>query len=109
MAGFDYIAQAVSPLISAASALSGVTLGGWLTNRNQKIERRQRFIREQLSEFYAPMLGYRARLKARGELRLKIHNVAGSEWARLVERTREMSHESMQELQRGSRPAVNCG
>lgn len=95
----DPFAQAVAPLISAASGLCGVALGGILALRGQKRERRQRFIREQISEFYAPMLGYRERLKARGELRLKVHNAAGSEWARLAERTREMGMDAMRGLQ----------
>jgi hypothetical protein len=94
----DFLLLAVNPMISAVSGLAGVCLGGWLAQRNQKIERRQRFIREQLVEFYAPMLGYRERLKARGELRLKVHTAADAEWTRLVEQTREMGMEARKEL-----------
>ena len=54
------VLQVVIPTISG---LAGVGLGGWLTQCGQKIERLQRFVREQLSEFYAPMLGYTAHLK----------------------------------------------
>ena len=67
----DFLLLAVNPMISAVSGLAGVCLGGWLAQRNQRIERRQRRIREQLEQFYAPMLGYRQRLRARGELRVK--------------------------------------
>jgi hypothetical protein len=95
----DALFQIASPLISAVAGLGGVALGGWLTRRSQKLERQQRFAREQLSEFYAPMLGHRARLKARGELRLKVHDATGLEWARFEERTREMGVEKMHELQ----------
>ena len=45
------------------------------------------------------MLGYRERLKARGELRLKVRTVAGSEWARLAEQTHETGMEAIHELQ----------
>lgn len=96
MPAYDLFAVAVAPLISAASGLGGVFLGGWLTRRSQKLERRQRFIRDQLSEFYAPMLGYRERLKARGEMRLRVRDAAGSEWARRTER--ESGTDAMLEL-----------
>jgi hypothetical protein len=99
MSATDVLAQAIVPLISAASGLCGVALGGIIALRSQKRERRQRFICEQLSEFYAPMLGCRERLKARGELRLKIHTVAGSEWARLAEQTREIGMDALRELE----------
>jgi len=99
MPAIDVFAQALAPLISATSGLCGVVLGGMIAFQSQKRERRQRFVREQLSEFYAPMLGYRERLKARGELRLKVRTVAGSEWERLTERTRETGMGAMHELQ----------
>src|SRR5579859_296324 len=67
------ILQAVIP---AAFGLGGVAVGGWITHRNQKIERRQHFIREQLSELYAPMLGYRERLKASGDVRSRVRDAA---------------------------------
>ena len=85
-------------LISAASGLLGVFLGGWLTHRNQSVERQQGFRREQLSEFYSPMLGYREQLKARRARKLEIHNAAGSEWARLAESAAEMGTEATHEL-----------
>ena len=94
----DLLLLTVTPIITAVSGLAGVGLGAWLAQHNQKIERRQRRIREQLEEFYAPMLGYRERLRARGKLRLKVHNAAGAEWARLVEQAREMGMEAMKEL-----------
>jgi len=42
-------------LIAAAASLFGTLVGGWITNRNQKKERRNRRIREQLS-FYSTLV-----------------------------------------------------
>lgn len=93
------------PVISAASALIGVAIGGFITSRNQKKERQQRFIRDQLTEFYAPLLGMRERLRASGEIRLKVRNAAGTEWPRLVEEAREHSLERLRELEEQTWPA----
>jgi hypothetical protein len=80
MAASDLFSVAIVPLISAASGLGGVFLGGMLTSRNQKQERRQCFVRDQLAEFYAPMAGIRERLRSKGEIRLKVSNAAGTVW-----------------------------
>jgi hypothetical protein len=90
--------QYLNPAISAVSGLCGVTLGGWITYRSQRKERKQNFIREQLSEFYAPMLGYRNRLRAKNEERLKIREMAGTVWQRLVDRAREVGIDAVREL-----------
>ena len=99
MPAADIFDKALPSLISAASGLVGVILGGIITFRSQKLERRQRFIREQLSEFYAPMLGHRERLAARGAVRLRVHNVADSEWRHLAEQARENGEAAMRELE----------
>ena len=51
MPAIAVFAQALAPLISAASGLCGVALGGIIAFRSQKRGRREQFIREQLSEF----------------------------------------------------------
>jgi hypothetical protein len=89
MAGSDPFSVALVPLISAASGLIGVGLGAFLTSRNQKQDRRQRFIRDQLTEFYSPMLGIRERLRVRGEVCHKVRTAAGSIWPRLMEDAQE--------------------
>jgi hypothetical protein len=66
------VADFINPLISAASGLGGVFLGGWLTNRREQKKQRTDFITRQLSEFYGPLVNMRAEIRARGELRLKI-------------------------------------
>jgi hypothetical protein len=72
-------------LISAAAALGGVFVGGWLTSRNQKRERQIRFHREQLGEFYGPMFAIRAESLAKSELRSKISGEADSVWRELID------------------------
>ncbi len=51
------MAPVLLALITTASGLIGVVLGGWLTSRNQKRERQIRFFHEQLGEFYGPPAG----------------------------------------------------
>ena len=66
------------PVIAAASGLIGVVVGGCVTAHNQKRERQQRRIGEQLGEFYGPMLALREQVLAKSELRLKIAGEAES-------------------------------
>ena len=44
-------------LVAAVSGLIGVFVGGWITAWNQRNERRNTYLRDQLREFYAPLLG----------------------------------------------------
>ena len=63
-------------LIAAVAALVGVTIGGFITSFNQAKERRHRRIREQADEFYGPMVGMRAAIRAKGEVRVRIGDAA---------------------------------
>ena len=62
----------VNPLISAAAALGGVFLGGWLTNRREREKRRTDHIERQLSELYGPLMTVCKQLAARREHRQNI-------------------------------------
>jgi len=57
------LSQILAPVIAAVSGLGGVLIGGHITSQNQKVERQQRFIRDQLTEFYAPLLGLHERIR----------------------------------------------
>lgn len=59
ISGFDIIAP--------ASGLLGVAVGGYFTAQNQKRERQQQRIKDELAEFYSPMLGLRAQVLAKSE------------------------------------------
>jgi hypothetical protein len=66
-------------LVSALSGLLGVLVGGWITNRNQRAERRHRRFEEQL-RFYAELMSIRMVIKAKSELRLRLTNLAHAAW-----------------------------
>jgi hypothetical protein len=66
----------LSPLISAASGLIGVRIGASLSLRRDREERRLQFIKSQLEELYAPLVGLRANILAKSSLRAKIHELA---------------------------------
>jgi hypothetical protein len=71
-------------LIGFIGGIIGVAVGGWVTSFNNKRERQQRFVQQKLSEFYGPLLAIRSRIKAKSELRLKISQLAGEEWPKLI-------------------------
>ena len=73
----------VQSAIAAASGLLGVLAGSLLTGRNQRIERRNARLREQLQEFYSPMLGMRALILSKSEARQKIRWIAETVWHEL--------------------------
>jgi hypothetical protein len=87
-----------SPLIAAASGLFGVWIGGSLTLRRDREERRLQFLRLQLEELYAPLYGIRLEIKAKSEFRVKVRAAgrrAGSdrafeEFTRLILRLRRV-------------------
>ena len=70
--------------MTAAAGLLGVAVGGWITALNQKAERRIARIREQLAGFYAPLRGIRAEIRAKSELRTKLHSIANAAWQELL-------------------------
>jgi hypothetical protein len=91
----DLFSETIAPLIAAVSGLSGVLIGGLIASHHQRQERRQRFSRDQLTEFYAPLLGMRERLRARGEIRLKVNNAADAAWRSRMEEAGEGGIENL--------------
>lgn len=71
--------------ISAGSGLLGVLIGGLVTAHNQRAERRSARIREQLRDFYSPLLGIREEIRAKSELRIKLHSAANVAYQKQVE------------------------
>src|ERR1035438_3924823 len=71
-------------VVSAASGLLGVAVGGYFTAINQRHERQQRRIGEQLAEFYSPMLGLRAKVRATNDVQRKITGAAASAWQTMM-------------------------
>ena len=59
--------------VSATAGLVGVVVGALMTSLNQKKERKHAHIRQQLQEFYSPMLGMRQWIVAKEESRRKIN------------------------------------
>lgn len=79
----------VSVLVPVISGLVGVILGAWLTTRRETTQRRHDFLATQLRDFYAPMLGLRAEVRKRGEIRLTVSRAADAAWRELCARARE--------------------
>ncbi|MDY6839425.1 MAG: hypothetical protein SWH78_15780 [Thermodesulfobacteriota bacterium] len=75
-------------IISALSGLLGVVIGGYISAQNQRKERVHRRIREQLDNFYGHLLGLRAQILAKSEVRLKVEGATSKAWGELVSRSR---------------------
>ncbi len=85
----ELIRWTISLVVSALSALGGLLVGSWLASKRDVSKRRYAFLERQLREFYSPLLGLRAEIRMRGELRARIHSAAGAEWRRLCAEARE--------------------
>jgi hypothetical protein len=62
-------------VISAASGLLGVLLGGWWSDKRERDRRRTDFMARQLTEFYGPLLSLRVQTQVHRDL-LKRMNLA---------------------------------
>jgi hypothetical protein len=94
----ELIRWGVAIVVPALSGLTGVVIGAGLTARREIRQRRHAFRERQLREFYSPMLGLRNEIKMRSELRVKVHDAAGSAWVTLAERAQAVSPEASQRL-----------
>jgi hypothetical protein len=75
----------VIAIVTAATGLIGVALGGWISSYSQREERRRAFLRSQLDEFYSPMLGLRERILAKSMSRERVNQAADSAWRKLYD------------------------
>src|SRR5712691_2577841 len=74
---FDKSLPAITALLGA---VIGAGAGSWFASHRERTQRKHAFIEKQLSEFYSPMLGLRAEVKALSELRVKLQNEAAAAW-----------------------------
>lgn len=73
-------------IVPVLSGLAGVLIGGWITSKTQQKERRAKRIKEQLDQFYGPLLGMRAQILAKSEVRLKVSGATSEAWRKLIGR-----------------------
>jgi len=86
----------VPGLLTAVFGLLGVAVGGWITNRNQNIERKHRRMAEQL-RFYAELLSIRKVILAKSELRNRLSIIAHNAWKEELAATRaKVEHSRLQ-------------
>jgi hypothetical protein len=76
-------------IVPAAAGLLGVLVGGWMTGHNQKKERQHNRIREQLRDFYTPLLSIRYEIRSKSELRVKLHAMAHKAWRERTEHVQD--------------------
>lgn len=77
------VGNLLGPIISALAGLGGVALGGAISNRSHRTERRNTRVRDKLDKFYAPLLGVRMQILAKSEVRLKVNTYGREAWASL--------------------------
>lgn len=67
-------------VIAPFIGLLGVAVGGGITLFTQKISRKNDRLRDQLREFYSPLLGIHFQIKAKSEVRRKVTSIAHESW-----------------------------
>ncbi len=79
--------QSLLTPISAIAGLLGIFIGAWLTSQREKTQRELKYIENQLSLFYSPLLGIRNTIHKNAELRVLIQNTARDQWTLLTAQT----------------------
>ena len=76
-------------IVPAAAGIGGVLVGGLITARGQRKERQHNHIKHQLECFYGPLVAMRAQIRAKSELRVKLHGIADAAWRKRLESVRD--------------------
>lgn len=84
--GIDIIRLVLSGFVGG---IGGAILSSLMAGKREQAQRRHAFVEGQLRDFYSPLLGLRAEIQTRSELRAKIHGVADRVWRELVEAARQ--------------------
>jgi hypothetical protein len=76
--------MSLSAILSIVAALGaggwiGSVISSWLSSRREKAQRRVAFRKQQLEEFYGPLLAMHKEIRARGELRVKLAQAIDTE------------------------------
>lgn len=87
-----------APVVTALAGLFGVLIGAWLTTKREKTQRQLKYIENQLSLFYSPLLGIRNTIQKNAELRITIQSSAQEQWAILCSQTEALSPEDKQKI-----------
>jgi hypothetical protein len=83
-----------SALVSAGAGLLGVIVGGALTAYTQWRGRVNERHRDQLQNFYSPLLGLREQIRAKSELRTRLYSVAGAQFPNIARTASEDEKEA---------------
>src|SRR5690349_9284843 len=82
-------AQWISNIVSAlVSGSIGAGVVYYFGIRQLTTQRRSDFLKQQLTEFYAPLAGMHQQIQAKTAFRLKVSNAANSAWHEICERYR---------------------
>lgn len=94
----------LAALIGFLGALIGAGLTAWFVQRRERQQRQLAFLERQLREFYSPMVGLRAEIHTRSQLRVRIQNTAEAVSSELLRtgsnQTRGRAQPLLQQFQR---------
>lgn len=85
---------------AAVGGLGGAIVAAFLARGLEESRRRYSFAERQLREFYSPLLGFRAEVRTKSELRERIDRVAHEEWHGLLAQVRTGGPEAIERLGR---------
>lgn len=97
---FDWVDLFRLLLLGFVGGLGAAVLSALLAGKREQVQRRHAFIERQLREFYSPLLGLRAEIRMKSELRVKIDRVAHEEWQGLLDQVKAGGPEAYERLRR---------
>lgn len=93
-----------APALTALAGLLGVIIGARLTARREQTQRQLKYIENQLSLFYSPLLGIRNTIQQNAQLRVTIQSSAQEQWALLCSKSESLEPEKKQAITAGKWP-----
>ena len=90
--------QILAPVIGALAGFFGVIVGAWLTSKREQTQRQLKFLENQLSQFYSPLLGIKNTIHRNTELRETLQNIASEQWSLLSANTDQLSPNAKKDL-----------
>ena len=86
----EWIKTIVSQNFSAITGLGGVYIGAWLTQRQNKEQRKLEFCEKQLRELYSPLFALRKEIRILSEFRLAGEVAQDQWWQEVCQRSRRI-------------------
>lgn len=93
METLELLRLAVPVITAVIAGIGGVSIGAWLTGRNEAARRRLEFVEKQLRDLYSPLHSIRREIRSLSELRVRVQRTASESWQELAKEERAQGRE----------------